>query len=48
MVLDIAYHRRFKPVAIMKDDVDKRFCLKLSFANKGLDTINLSVSFITI
>jgi hypothetical protein len=39
--LDIAGHRLFKPVGIKKDEIDKRSSLKLSFANKGLDGINL-------
>jgi hypothetical protein len=39
--LDIAGHRPFKPVGIKKDEIDKRSFLKLSFANKGLDGINL-------
>jgi hypothetical protein len=41
MVLDIAGHRLFKPVGIKKDEIDKRSFLKLSFANKDLDGINL-------
>jgi len=41
IVLDIAGHRLFKPVGIKKDEIDKRSFLKLSFANKGLDDINL-------
>jgi hypothetical protein len=41
IVLDIAGHRLFKPVGIKKDEIDKRSFLKLSFANKGLDCINL-------
>jgi hypothetical protein len=39
--LDIAGHRLFKPVGIKKDEIDKRSFLKLSFANKDLDGINL-------
>jgi hypothetical protein len=39
--LDIAGHRLFKPVGIKKDEIDKRSFLKLSFANKGIDSINL-------
>jgi hypothetical protein len=39
--LDIAGHRLFTPVGIKKDEIDKRSFLKLSFANKGLDGINL-------
>ena len=39
--LDIAGHRLFKPVGIKNDEIDKRSFLKLSFANKGLDGINL-------
>ena len=31
----------YKPVGIKKDEIDKRSFLKLSFANKGLDGINL-------
>ena len=36
-------HRFFKPVGInyKKDEIDKRSFLKLSFANEGLDGINL-------
>ena len=41
IVLDIAGHRLFKPVGIKKDEIDKRSFLKLSFANKDLDGINL-------
>ena len=41
MVLDIASHRLFIPVVIKKDEIDKRSFLRLSFANKGLDDINL-------
>jgi hypothetical protein len=39
--LDIAGHRLFKPVGIKKDEIEKRSFLNLSFANKGLDGINL-------
>jgi hypothetical protein len=39
--LDIAGHRLFKPVGIKNDEIDKCSFLKLSFANKGLDGINL-------
>ena len=39
--MDIAVHRLFKPVGTKKDEIDKRSFLKLSFANKGLDVINL-------
>jgi hypothetical protein len=41
MVLDIVSHRLFIPVGIKKDEIDKRSFLRLSFANKGLDDINL-------
>jgi hypothetical protein len=41
IVLDIAGHRLFKPVGIKNDEIDKCSFLKLSFANKGLDGINL-------
>ena len=41
IVLDIAGHRLFKPVGIKKDEIDKHSFLKLSFANKDLDGINL-------
>jgi hypothetical protein len=41
MVLDIAGHRFFKPIGIQKDEIDKHYFLKLLFANKGLDGINL-------
>ena len=42
IIFDIAHHRLFKPVGIKKDDTEKRSFLKLLFANKGLDAINLS------
>jgi len=45
IVLDIAGHRLFKPVGIKKDKIDKPSFLKLSFANKGLDGINLGNIF---
>ena len=41
IVLDIAGHRLFKPVGIKKDEINKRSFLKLLFANKDLDDINL-------
>ena len=41
IALDISGHRRFKPVGIKKDEIDKRFFLRLSFANKGIDATNL-------
>ena len=41
IVLDVAGHRLSKPVCIKKDEIDKRSFLKLSFANKGVDGINL-------
>jgi hypothetical protein len=41
IVLDITGHRLFKPVSIKKYEIDKRSFLKLSFANKSLDGINL-------
>lgn len=41
IVLDIAGHRLFNPLGIKKVEIDKRSFLKLSFANKGLDGINL-------
>ena len=41
IVLDIAGHRLFKPVGINKDEIDKRSFLKLSFANKGHDGVNV-------
>ena len=41
MVLDIVSHRLFIPVGIKKDEIDKRSFLRLSFANKGFDDINL-------
>jgi hypothetical protein len=41
IVLDIARHGLFKHVGIKKDEIDKRSFLKLSFANKGIDAINL-------
>ena len=39
--MDIAGHRHFKTVVIKKDEIDKRSFLKLSFANKSFDGINL-------
>jgi hypothetical protein len=39
--LDIAGHRLIKHVGTKKDEIDKRSFLKLSFANKGPDGINL-------
>ena len=39
--LDITGHRFSKPVGIKKIEIDKRSSLKLSFANNGLDGINL-------
>ena len=41
IVLDITGHRFSKPVGIKKIERDKRSFLKLSFANNGLDGINL-------
>ena len=41
IVLDISGHSLVKPVGIKKDEIDKRSFLKLSFANKDLDGINL-------
>ena len=41
IVLDITGHRFSKPVGIKKIEIDKRSFLKLSFANNGLDGINL-------
>ena len=41
IVLDITGHRFSKPVGIKKIDIDKRSFLKLSFANKGHDGINV-------
>ena len=41
IVLDNADHRLFKPVGIKKVEIDKRSFLKLSFANRYLDCINL-------
>ena len=42
IILDIAHHRLFKPVSITGNEEEKRSFLKLNFANKGLDAINLS------
>ena len=39
--LGIAARKLFKPVSIKKDEIDKRSFLKLPFANKGFDGINL-------
>jgi hypothetical protein len=41
IVLDIAGHKLFTCVGIKKDERDKPSFQKLSFANKGLDGINL-------
>jgi hypothetical protein len=41
IVLDITGHRFSKPVGIKIIEIDKRSFLKLSFANNGLDGINL-------
>ena len=41
IILDIARHKLFKPVGIKRDEIDQRSFLKLSFANKGRDAINL-------
>jgi hypothetical protein len=41
IVLDISGHRFVKPVGTKQDEIEKRSFLKLSFANKGLDGINL-------
>ena len=38
---DIARHRLFKLVDIMKDDIDKRSIRKLSLTNKTIDAITL-------
>jgi hypothetical protein len=38
---ELAQDKLFKPVGIKRDEIDKRSFLKLSFANKGLDAINL-------
>jgi hypothetical protein len=48
IVLDISGHRLYKPVGIKKDEIDKLSYLKLSFANKGLDGINVVVSVVLI
>ena len=40
--MDIANHRLFKPVIFKKDEQEERSFLKLLFANKDLDAINLS------
>jgi hypothetical protein len=48
VVLDVARHRLFKSVGIKKDETEKRSFLKMSFANKGLDAINIAnIFFIT-
>jgi len=43
MVLGIAHHRLFKPVGIRKDETDKCFFLRLTFAKKDSDGINKNV-----
>jgi len=42
IIMDIAYHRLFRPVITSTNDPDKRAFLKLKFNNKGLDNINLT------
>ena len=42
IILDISFHRLFKPVKTSQNDSEKRSFLKLKFANKGLDEINLT------
>ena len=41
IVMDIAGHILFKSVGIMKDEMDTRSFLQLSFVNKGSDAINI-------
>ena len=48
IVLEISGDRLYKPVDIKKDEIDKLSYLKLSFANKGLDGINVVVSVVLI
>ena len=40
--MDIAKHRLYKPVNTADLPADKRSFLKVFFANKGLDAINIS------
>ena len=48
VILDVARQRLVKTVGIKKDETEKRSFLKMSFANKGLDTINIAnIFFIT-
>jgi len=42
-LIDLARHRFFKPIGIKKAEIDKLSFLKLSFANKGIDVINIQV-----
>ena len=42
IILDIAYNRLFKPVQTSNNSSELRSFLKLKFANKGLDEINLT------
>ena len=42
VVSDVASHRLFKPVRIHQNESNQRSFLKIEFANKGLDAINIS------
>ncbi|XP_056012425.1 uncharacterized protein LOC125681516 [Ostrea edulis] len=44
MIMDVAYHRLYKPARTM-DDIPSKSCrqfLKLKFTNKGIDAVNIS------
>ena len=43
--MDIANHRLFKPVSTTSKNEEKRYFLKVEFANKGLDAVNISNIF---
>ncbi|XP_055999877.1 uncharacterized protein LOC130046520 isoform X1 [Ostrea edulis] len=44
MIMDVAYHRLYKPARTMDDIPSKSCCkfLKLKFTNKGIDAVNIS------
>ena len=42
IIMDIAYHRLYKPVRTTTVDNTKRSFFKLKFLNKGIDAINMS------
>lgn len=42
MIMDIAYHRLFKPTQTENTAHTPRYFFKLQFANKGIDAVNIS------